>query len=56
MKTTRCSATLAKPEHRQVRGPKADFGGFGVNFGPRDHVASHCVDLSMLTADGKVRR
>ena len=35
---------------------KADFGGFSVNFGARDHVASHFVDLSMLTGDGKVRR
>jgi len=35
---------------------KADFGGFGVDFGPRDHVASRFVDLSMLTEDGKVRR
>ena len=35
---------------------KADFGGFIVNFGPRDHVASRFVELSMLTADGKVRR
>lgn len=34
----------------------ASFGGFNVNFGPRDHVASSFVDLSMLTADGKVRR
>jgi hypothetical protein len=34
----------------------ANFGGFNVNFGPRDHVASHFVELSMLTADGKVRR
>ena len=34
----------------------ADFGGFIVNFGPRDHVASRFVELSMLTADGKVRR
>jgi len=32
------------------------FGGFNVNFGPRDHVASKFVDLSMLTEDGKVRR
>jgi branched-chain amino acid transport system substrate-binding protein len=32
------------------------FGGFNVNFGPKDHVASHYVDLSMLTSDGKVRR
>jgi branched-chain amino acid transport system substrate-binding protein len=34
----------------------ASFGGFNVNFGPRQHVASHFVDLSMLTGDGKVRR
>jgi ABC-type branched-subunit amino acid transport system substrate-binding protein len=33
-----------------------NFGGFSVEFGPRDHVASHFVDLSMLTEDGKVRR
>ncbi len=32
------------------------FGGFNVNFGPKQHVASHYVDLSMLTGDGKVRR
>jgi branched-chain amino acid transport system substrate-binding protein len=35
---------------------KMDFGGFGVEFGPRDHVASRFVDLSMLTEDGRVRR
>jgi ABC-type branched-subunit amino acid transport system substrate-binding protein len=34
----------------------ASFGGFNVDFGPRKHVASTFVDLSMLTADGKVRR
>jgi branched-chain amino acid transport system substrate-binding protein len=34
----------------------ANFGGFNVNFGPRSHVASRFVDLSMLTDDGKVRR
>ena len=34
----------------------ASFGGFNVNFGPKQHVASHFVDLSMLTGDGKVRR
>ena len=34
----------------------ASFGGFSVNFSPKDHVASHFVDLSMLTQDGKVRR
>ena len=33
----------------------ANFGGFSVNFGPKDHVASRYVDLSMLTEDGKVR-
>jgi len=34
----------------------ANFGGFRVDFNPKDHVASHFVDLSMLTEDGKVRR
>jgi len=34
----------------------ANFGGFTVDFGPKDHVASSYVDLSMLTEDGKVRR
>ncbi|MBX3605469.1 MAG: ABC transporter substrate-binding protein [Piscinibacter sp.] len=34
----------------------ANFGGFRVDFNTRDHVASHFVDLSMLTEDGKVRR
>jgi len=34
----------------------ASFGGFGVNFGRKDHVASRFVDLSMLTEGGKVRR
>ncbi len=33
-----------------------NLGGFSLNFGPRDHVASHFVELSMLTEDGKVRR
>ena len=33
-----------------------NFGGFSVEFGPKDHVASRFVDLSMLTEDGKVRR
>ena len=32
-----------------------DFGGFDVRFGPNDHAASKFVELSMLTADGKVR-
>ena len=35
---------------------KTNLGGFHVNFGPRDHVASHFVEVSMLTEDGKVRR
>ncbi len=34
----------------------ADFGGFSVRFGPKDHVASRFVDLSMLTEDGRVKR
>ncbi len=34
----------------------ADFGGFNVKFGPKQHVASRFVDLSMLTDDGRVRR
>lgn len=33
-----------------------NIGGFHVNFGARDHVASHFVEVSMLTEDGKVRR
>lgn len=32
------------------------FGGYNVTFGPRNHVASKFVELSMLTGDGKVRR
>ena len=32
------------------------FGGFTVEFGAKDHVASKFVELSMLTADGKVKR
>ncbi len=34
----------------------ANFGGFRVDFSPKDHVASHFVEVSMLTEDGKVRR
>ena len=34
----------------------ASFGGFNVDYGPKRHVASSFVDLSMLTEDGKVRR
>ena len=33
-----------------------NLGGFNVSYGARDHVASHFVELSMLTEDGKVRR
>jgi branched-chain amino acid transport system substrate-binding protein len=33
----------------------ASFGGFNVSFGPQARVASRFVELSMLTADGKVR-
>lgn len=32
-----------------------DFGGFDVRFSPTNHVASKFVELSMLTADGRVR-
>jgi len=32
-----------------------DLGGFMVGFGPRSHLASRYVDLSMLTGDGRVR-
>ena len=32
-----------------------DIGGLMVNYGPRSHVASHFVDLTMLTAYGNVR-
>jgi ABC-type branched-subunit amino acid transport system substrate-binding protein len=34
----------------------ANFGGFNVNFGPRDRAASRFVELSMLTEEGGVRR
>ncbi len=34
----------------------ASFGGFRVDFSPKDHVASSFVEVSMLTEDGKVRR
>lgn len=35
---------------------KLNLGGFTVAFGPRQHVASRFVELSMLTKDGGVRR
>jgi hypothetical protein len=31
------------------------FGGFNVSFSNANHVASKFVELSMLTADGRVR-
>ncbi|WP_293606633.1 ABC transporter substrate-binding protein [Polaromonas sp. UBA4122] len=31
------------------------LGGFLVSFSPSDHVASHFVELSMLTGDGRIR-
>ena len=34
---------------------RQSFGGFDVSFSPRNHVASKFVDLSMITADGRVR-
>jgi ABC-type branched-subunit amino acid transport system substrate-binding protein len=33
-----------------------DLGGFQINFGPRSHVASQFVELTMLSEDGRVRR
>jgi ABC-type branched-subunit amino acid transport system substrate-binding protein len=33
-----------------------NFGGFNLRYGPREHVASNFVELSMLTEDGNVRR
>lgn len=32
------------------------MGGFTVNFGPNQHMASRYVDLTVLTEDGRVRR
>lgn len=34
---------------------RQQFGGFEVSFSPKSHVASKFVELSMLTADGRVR-
>ncbi len=31
------------------------LGGFSVSFSPEDHVASRFVEMSLLTADGRVR-
>lgn len=33
-----------------------DLGGFFVDFGPNKHTGSRYVDLTILTADGRVRR
>ncbi len=33
-----------------------DLGGFVVDFGPGKHEGSHFVDLSVISADGKVRQ
>ena len=59
--TTRCQHGPSNPSHDGlINGlesiQNANFGGFSVNFGPKEHVASRYVDLSMLTEDGKVRR
>ncbi|MGO4390444.1 ABC transporter substrate-binding protein [Variovorax sp. M-6] len=34
---------------------RQQFGGFEVSFSPRNHVASKFVELSMITADGRIR-
>jgi hypothetical protein len=46
-------ATRSSPRWRPVR--DESFGGFNVAFSPANHVASRFVELSMLTADGRVR-
>jgi branched-chain amino acid transport system substrate-binding protein len=33
-----------------------DLGGFVIDFGPGQHEGSHFVDLSVISADGKVRQ
>ena len=33
-----------------------NLGGFFVDFGPQKHTGSRFVDLTILTANGKVRR
>lgn len=33
-----------------------DLGGFHVSLGPGRHTASHLVELTLLTVDGKIRR
>lgn len=39
-----------------LEGLRLDFGGFAIGFGPRQHVGSQFIELTMLTEDGKVRR
>jgi branched-chain amino acid transport system substrate-binding protein len=34
---------------------RQQFGGFEVSFSPKNHVGSKFVELSMITADGRVR-
>ncbi|MBU1357813.1 MAG: ABC transporter substrate-binding protein [Gammaproteobacteria bacterium] len=34
---------------------RQQFGGFDVQFSPRNHVASNFVELSMITANGRIR-
>ena len=38
-----------------LEGINEDFGGYRVNFGAGQHVASRFVELSMLTGDGRIR-
>jgi hypothetical protein len=33
-----------------------NLGGFFVDFGPTKHTGAKYVDLTILTADGRVRR
>ncbi len=33
---------------------RQQFSGFSAGFSPKDHVASHFVELSMIQADGKI--
>jgi len=35
---------------------RLDLGGFAIGFNQRSHVASQFVELTMLTADGRVKR
>jgi branched-chain amino acid transport system substrate-binding protein len=35
---------------------KVNLGGFQLDFGPRQHVGSRFVEMTLLTEDGKVRR